>query len=52
MAVLGQRMEHVENEMSSIRDDIQLLKKELHKAQGLIIGSIVLVQFISTYMAG
>ncbi len=52
MAVLGQRMEHVENEMSSIRDDIQLLKKELHKAQGLIIGAIVLVQFISTYMAG
>ena len=52
VAVLGQRMEHVENEMSSIRDDIQLLKKELHKAQGLIIGAIVLVQFISTYMAG
>ena len=52
VAVLGQRMEHVENEMSSIRDDIQLLKKELHKAQGLIIGAVVLVQFISTYMAG
>ena len=51
VAVLGQRMEHVENEMSSIRDDIQLLKKELHKAQGVIIGAIVLVQFISTYMA-
>jgi outer membrane murein-binding lipoprotein Lpp len=51
VAVLGQRMEHVENEMSSIRDDIQVLKKELHKAQGLIIGSIVLVQFISSYMA-
>ncbi len=50
VAVLGQRIETVETEVSSIRDDIQLLKKELHKAQGLIIGAIVLVQFISTYM--
>ena len=51
VAVLGQRMDTVETEISSIRDDIQLLKKELHKAQGVIVGSIILVQVISTYMA-
>ena len=51
VAVLGQRMETVEVEVSSIRDDIQLLKKELHKAQGVIVGAIILVQVISTYMA-
>lgn len=51
VAVLGQRMDTVETEVSSIRDDIQLLKKELHKAQGVIVGSIILVQVISTYMA-
>tara|TARA_R110002020_G_scaffold472329_1_gene700212 strand:+ start:147 stop:284 length:138 start_codon:yes stop_codon:yes gene_type:complete len=44
-------METVEVEVSSIRDDIQLLKKELHKAQGVIVGAIILVQVISTYMA-
>tara|TARA_R110002012_G_scaffold12735_8_gene56308 strand:- start:355 stop:492 length:138 start_codon:yes stop_codon:yes gene_type:complete len=44
-------MDTVETEISSIRDDIQLLKKELHKAQGVIVGSIILVQVISTYMA-
>jgi len=50
VAVLGQRMEHVENEMSSIRDDIQLLKKELHKAQGVIIAAVVLVQALAVLM--
>ncbi len=50
VAVLGQRMETVEVEVSSIREDIQLLKKELHKAQGVIIAVIVLVQAIALLM--
>jgi hypothetical protein len=50
VAVLGQRMETVEVEVSSIREDIQLLKKELHKAQGIIIAVIVLVQAIALLM--
>tara|TARA_R110002012_G_scaffold48073_1_gene125586 strand:- start:183 stop:320 length:138 start_codon:yes stop_codon:yes gene_type:complete len=43
-------METVEVEVSSIREDIQLLKKELHKAQGIIIAVIVLVQAIALLM--
>ena len=50
VAVLGQRMETVEVEVSSIREDIQLLKKELHKAQGIIIAVVVLVQAIALLM--
>lgn len=50
VAVLGQRMETVEVEVSSIREDIQLLKKELHKAQGVIIAVIVLVQALALLM--
>lgn len=50
VAVLGQRMGTVEVEVSSIREDIQLLKKELHKAQGVIIAVIVLVQALALLM--
>lgn len=50
VAVLGQRMGTVEIEVSSIREDIQLLKKELHKAQGVIIAVIVLVQALALLM--
>lgn len=50
VAVLGQRIETVETEVSSIRDDIQLLKKELHKAQGVIIAAVVLVQALAILM--
>jgi predicted nucleic acid-binding Zn-ribbon protein len=50
VAVLGQRIETVETEVSSIRDDIQLLKKELHKAQGVIIATVVLVQALAILM--
>ncbi len=50
VAVLGQRIETVEPAVSSIRDDIQLLKKELHKAQGVIVAAIVLVQAIALLM--
>tara|TARA_A100001515_G_scaffold134275_2_gene124145 strand:- start:1193 stop:1384 length:192 start_codon:yes stop_codon:yes gene_type:complete len=50
VAVLGQRVDTVEEEVSAIRQDIQGIKKELHKAQGVIVAAVVLVQAIALLM--
>ena len=50
VAVLGQRTDTLEEEMSAVRQDIQGIKKELHKAQGVIVAAIVLVQAIALLM--
>ena len=50
-AVLGQRVDTVESEVSAIRHDIQGIKKEIHQARGLIIASIVLVQAIASLVS-
>jgi len=50
VAVLGQRVDTVEGEVSAIRQDIQGIKKELHKAQGVIVAAVVLVQAIALLM--
>tara|TARA_R100000655_G_scaffold12254_7_gene28420 strand:+ start:20517 stop:20708 length:192 start_codon:yes stop_codon:yes gene_type:complete len=52
VAVLGQRADTVEGEVSSIRQDIQGIKKEIHKAQGLILATIVIMQCIAIFMEG
>ena len=50
VAVLGQRTDTLDGEVSAIRQDIQGIKKEIHKAQGLIIAAVVLVQAIAILM--
>lgn len=52
VAVLGQRADTTEAEVSSIREDIQGIKKEIHKAQGLILATIVVMQCIAIFMEG
>ena len=52
VAVLGQRQDTVESEVSSIRADIQGIKKEIHKAQGLILATVVIMQCIAILMEG
>tara|TARA_R100000234_G_scaffold67056_2_gene40938 strand:+ start:1662 stop:1853 length:192 start_codon:yes stop_codon:yes gene_type:complete len=52
VAVLGQRTDTLETEVSSIRQDIQGIKKEIHKAQGLILATIVIMQCIAIFMEG
>ena len=52
VAVLGQRVDTTEAEVSSIREDIQGIKKEIHKAQGLILATIVIMQCIAIFMEG
>ena len=51
VAVLGQRVDTVESEVSAIRQDIQGIKKESHQARGLIIASIGLVQAIASLVS-
>ena len=50
VAVLGQRTDTLDGEVSAIRQDIQGIKKEIHKDQGLIIAAVVLVQAIAILM--
>tara|TARA_R100001086_G_scaffold248265_1_gene184731 strand:- start:2357 stop:2548 length:192 start_codon:yes stop_codon:yes gene_type:complete len=50
VAVLGQRTDTLEEEVSAVRQDIQGIKKELHKAQGVIVAAVVLVQAIALLM--
>tara|TARA_R100000234_G_scaffold114461_1_gene89662 strand:+ start:381 stop:572 length:192 start_codon:yes stop_codon:yes gene_type:complete len=52
VAVLGQRTDTLETEMSAIRQDIQDIKREIHKAQGLILATIVIVQCIAIFVEG
>ena len=52
VAVLGQRTDTLETEMSEIRQDIQDIKREIHKAQGLILATIVIVQCIAIFVEG
>ena len=50
VAVLGQRTDTLEGEVSAIRGDIQSIKKEIHKAQGLIVAVVVLMQCIAIFL--
>ena len=50
VAVLGQRTDT--GEVSAIRQDIQGIKKEIHKAQGLILATVVIMQCIAIFMEG
>ncbi len=52
VAVLGQRQNTVEAEVSAIREDIQGIKREIHKAQGLILATIVICQCLGILMVG
>ena len=52
VAVLGQRVDTTEAEVSAIRLDIQGIKKEIHNALGLILATIVIMQCIAIFMEG
>tara|TARA_R100000664_G_C2752388_1_gene139686 strand:+ start:1417 stop:1608 length:192 start_codon:yes stop_codon:yes gene_type:complete len=52
VAVLGQRVDTTEIEVSAIRQDIQGIKASIHKAQGLILATVVIMQCIAIFMEG
>tara|TARA_R100000664_G_C2722533_1_gene115557 strand:+ start:512 stop:703 length:192 start_codon:yes stop_codon:yes gene_type:complete len=50
VAVLGNRQDTLEVEVTSIREDIQGINKQIATAQGLIIATVVIMQCIAFLM--
>ena len=50
VAVLGNRRDTLEVEVSSIREDIQGINKQVATAQGLIIATVVIMQCLAFLM--
>jgi hypothetical protein len=46
VAVLGNRQDTAEAEISSMRDEVKIIRSDIAKAQGLIISVTVLMQII------
>jgi hypothetical protein len=50
VAVLGTRQDTAEAEISSMRDEVKIIRSDIAKAQGLIISVTVLMQIIGILM--
>ena len=50
VAVLGQRTDTLETEVSTIRVDLTSIKKQIATAQGLILATVVIVQCLAVLL--
>tara|TARA_R100000152_G_C6682852_1_gene116306 strand:+ start:393 stop:584 length:192 start_codon:yes stop_codon:yes gene_type:complete len=50
VAVLGQRTDTLEAEVSVIRSDLASIKKQIATAQGLILATVVIMQVLAVLL--